>query len=419
MRRLSRQLWPGLLVVAAAWAALGAGRWHTVDTEHYEVSTDVSPAFTELVARHMEAIHREYALRFRGYGLKVHGRFQVKVYAREDDYELAVPPSLRGSHGAFVSKDRLLAAFKGDRTDEAVFRTLYHEGFHQFLFSSVSPEVPLWLNEGFAEYFAEATWNGRHFTTGQVPWIRLHVLREAFADGSYIPLRELFRMGNKQWLAHLREDEDEDQGPLLYCEAWSVVHFLLHAQGGRYRQRALGYLRLVADGMDHEAAFVKSFGSNVEGFEQAWRRYVMELEPDRDDVCAKNMGALAFLALEYYKDLDRFTSVEGLRRELMDNERVRWRMTTADGEVISGQDRRRVAALFKCPCDRSRSATSYVLLRNLRTGLPEIYCTHHPGIVLKAYYVRDEEGKIRTQVERIVRETLPPELARMLRRRTR
>jgi len=299
-------------VCACCWAqtvgAAPARTWHTVQSAHYEVSSDLGPVFTALVARHMEAIHREYELRFRGYGSRGHERFQVKVYARREDYDAAVPAPLRGSAGAFISGQRLLATFKGERTDEAVFRTLYHEGFHQFLHSCVARNVPMWLNEGFAEYFAEATWNGERFTTGRVPWVRLHVLRKAMAEGSYIPLRRLFAMGNREWLA--RAWGEEGEGALQYCEAWSVVHFLLHADGGRYRPRILGYLKLLSEGAESRGAFVKSFGSDVDGFERAWRRYVMQLRPGPDEVCARNLRVLAFAAMSYYRDPTRFGSLE-------------------------------------------------------------------------------------------------------------
>jgi len=270
----------------------------------------------------------------------------------------------------------------------------------------------LWINEGFAEYFAEATWNGRDFTTGQVPWVRVHVLKEALKGGTYIPLSRLFLMQADDWLASVRADES--QASVQYCEAWSVVHFLLHARGGRYRARALGYLGLIAEGMDYDRAFQESFGSNVEGFERAWRQYAMTLEPGPEDVCSKNMEVVAFVALRYYGDMDRFTSLERLRRDLLDSNRLEWQVATGWGEEISGKDKRRVTALFRCPYDRSWAAVSYVLLKNLRTGLPEIYCTHHPGIVMKAYYVAGAEPGREVEVERIVRATLPPALAKQL-----
>ena len=413
-------LWLGLVLCAAAAAAPpraaaappraaaapppAAGRQHRVSTDHYNVITDVSEGFTHLVAQHMEAIYKEYRRKLQGYDLKVHGRFEVRVFARRADYDAAVPAKLKGSRGAFISRSRCLWSFKEGRTDEATFRTLYHEGFHQFMYSCMTLGSPVWVNEGLAEYFGESTWNGRGFSTGQVPGARLRRVQDAIEDRSHIPLRTLFAMENDRWLGNLREDPD--RASLQYSEAWSVVHFLLHARGGKYRARLLGYLRNISAGMEQERAFRESFGTKVEPFQRAWAQYVLDLVPSPDDVCRGNMELVAFLALQTYGKPQRFTSIRKLRDNLLGG-RGSWTLTSADGETLSSRDARGVKGLFKCPHDRSDAPISYVLLRNRRAELPELYCTHHSGVVFRAHYVREEDGGYRAVVEQQVKATVP------------
>jgi len=405
-----------LCLLVSAAPTLGAGRVHEVKTRHYEVSTDVSERFAGLIAEHMESIYKEYERRFQGYDLKRHDRFAVRVFERRADYDRAMPPELVGSAGAFVSHMRLLAAFKEERTDEEVFRTLYHEGFHQFLYSCVAPDVPLWVNEGFAEYFSEATWNGRSFTTGQVPMKRLFVLQQAIRENSYIRLNELFAVESAAWLARMRAGQIESY--LQYCEAWSVVHFLIHSQRGKFRPRLLGYIKILAEGEDHEEAFAKSFGTNVSAFERAWLQYVQGLQPGRDEVCRNNLEVLAYMALAVNQDPRRLRSLEELHKALT-APNVQWEVRTPYGERITSDDRQRVASLFKCPYDRSRGATSYVLIGNDRTGLPEFYCLHHRGVVMRAYYVTGGDGRMAVRSEQIVTATLPDHIARKLRAKNR
>ncbi|MBS3763448.1 MAG: hypothetical protein KGZ25_09130, partial [Planctomycetes bacterium] len=64
--------------------------------------------------------------------------------------------------------------------------------------------------------------------------------------------------------------------------------------------------------------------------------------------------------------------------------------------------------------DRSKAKISYVLLKNKNTGLPELFCNHHKGVVVRGYYQRGENGKLQMKVETIVRATLPQELLRKL-----
>ncbi|MFW6457617.1 MAG: DUF1570 domain-containing protein [Planctomycetota bacterium] len=197
-------------------------------TRHYDVETDVSERFTKLVSQHMEEIYAEYRRRFREYELRTHDRFDVKVFEHRRDYERVVPDDLAGSTGAFVSDQKLLAACRDDQTSERVFQTLYHEGFHQFLFSNIRADVPLWVNEGFAEYFSESVWNGQRFVTGNVPAWRLRVLREAARRDELLPFSQLFKMEAQTWLGNVRKN----QASVQYSQAWSVIHFLCHAQGG-------------------------------------------------------------------------------------------------------------------------------------------------------------------------------------------
>ncbi|MDP6106856.1 MAG: DUF1570 domain-containing protein [Candidatus Brocadiia bacterium] len=392
-----------LMSSSAARAARVETRSYATETEHYRIHTDVSPEFAKLVGEHMEEIYEAYISRFRGFKIRRHGRFDVKVFTRKADYEAAVPPELQGSTGAFVSRDRLLAAYKGGRTDEVVFRTLYHEGFHQFMFTGIVRNPPLWVNEGMAEYFAEATWNGRSFSTGRVPARRLNTMRKALRRREHIPLANLFAMEDGAWLANVRAGQTEVS--LQYTEAWSVVHFLIHADGGSYRPRLLTYLRLLGDGTDRMRAFQESFGAGTAGLERAWTAYVMRLKVDPDDVCRRNLEALAHLAKLIHKDPRRFRSLVYLKSRLRDS-RSEWYVESSDGHRITSGRPGEVMGLFCCPRAKDRLAMSYLALKDPKTGLLLLACTKHRGVVMLARYVSKPDGTYVVGVEQVVRATL-------------
>lgn len=403
-----------LAVSAAAAGEREAGRFHEVQTDHYRVYTDLSERFTHLVGQHMEEIYREYERRFEGYDLKEHDRFRVRVFKRQSDYEDATPAELKGSVGSFISSRRLLAAYMGDHTEERVFKTLYHEGFHQFLWSAVGAKVPLWVNEGFAEYFSEAVWNGRRFSMGRVSGGRVEVIREALGNRQHIPLQELFRMENDGWLANVRGGDAR----LQYAQAWSVVHFLCHAGEGRHRRRLLGYIKMLADGTGRQKAFRSSFGTDMEGFEGAWSRYVSGLQPGPEEQCRSNMKVLLFMGRQIFDGPPNFTSLKKLRRAMLSDSH-RWHVTLGNGEKIRSSEKRRIVALFKCPLDRGRRESSYILLRNPETRLPELYCVHHSGNVIRAYFRGSGGGEYQERAQRVVSATLPHEVLRALKRRMR
>jgi len=376
-------------------------------TEHYMVTTDISPRFAEVVGRHMEEIYKEYSRRFATYG-EADGRFDVQVFGRQEDYWQHVPPDVKGSTGCFVERERLLAAHAEGRNPEEVLRTLYHEGLHQFVFQVISSRCPVWLNEGMAEYFSEATWNNHSFAVGQVPTDRLHVVQTAIREGTYVPFEKLFQMDPGHWIQNARMDAHAAQ--LNYSQAWSIVHFLVHADNGAYAGHLNKLLKAIAEGADQDEALEASFGPDLDlrAFEQAWAHHVMSLEPSPKFRCRDNMEAIMLLALHFYRDPREFEDVADLRRALLDNRSTRWEITRPDGQTISSSDPDRVARLFRCPFDDGNHDVSYLMVRNPRTGLPVLVCNHHPGIVLKAYYERTPSGT-RIQVQEEVRDLMTPE----------
>jgi len=394
----------GVIVAALSLApsALAGNGMIEYTTAHYSVKTDITPRFAAVIGDHMETIYREYARRFQGFG-EVEQRFDVKVFRTRRQYEEATGALAPGSTGAFIVHLKLLAAHAEGRTAEEVLRTLYHEGFHQFMYYAISKECPIWLNEGLAEYFSEATWNGKEFETGQVPSGRLHVIREAIRTGTYVPLHMLVTMSNEQWLQNCASNDH--RASIHYCQAWSLAQFLLHANGGRYAPMMSRFLRELADGHDQEEAFVASFGADLRAFEQTWARYVMSLRPSPKFTCRDNMEALMTLARSEYGDVRKFRSVSELRKKVRSS-RNRWSITFPTGKTFNSSDKQAVAALFRCPLDRSVRELSYFVVNDPKSGMPILVCTHHPGIVIKAYFQRQRSGELKVMVEEEVYETL-------------
>lgn len=396
-----------LLVLVAVALSAGAVRGRPdmfhYKTAHYSIETDISLRFARLVGNHMEEIYREYSRRFQSYGHMTQ-QFDVAVFRFEKDYLEAVPSRVKGSTGVFVPSKSLLAAHAEDRAAEEVLRTLYHEGFHQFMFHVVSQRCPIWLNEGLAEYFSEATWNGEGFTTGQVPSARLYVVKQAIRDGSHIRFSELLTMERRQWLQNVQTDSH--RASLHYSESWSIVHFLIHADGGRYVPMLEQFLREISEGKDQAKAFRSSFGTDLDAFERSWARYVMSLTPSPKFKCRENMEALMVLARLLYRDPRRFESVSTLRRDASSRGRYRWQMTRGTGERITSDDTQKVAQLFRCPYGQEDQELSYLLVRDLRNQMPVLVCNHHPGIIIKAYYKQTPDGALKVQVEEEVRDTV-------------
>jgi hypothetical protein len=104
---------------------------------------------------------------------------------------------------------------------------LRHECTHALL-HAVLPVVPLWLDEGLAEYFEVAP--------GQ----------RAFDNPYLSKIRWRNRLGMTPQLANLEKQGDvEDMGAAEYRDAWAWVHFMLHgpAEAGDELKRFLADLQ--------------------------------------------------------------------------------------------------------------------------------------------------------------------------------
>ncbi|MBL9163663.1 MAG: hypothetical protein JNL18_13095 [Planctomycetaceae bacterium] len=158
-------------------------------------------------------------------------QIHVHLFADETDYKRHVSrrfPGFPERRAIFVQTDRELAVYA--TWGEAVAEDLRHEVAHGYLHASV-PNLPLWLDEGLAEYF--------EVSRGRDGVNRLHVdyLRGQLAVGGWRP--------NLPRLEQLIEAGELTQ--LDYAESWLWVHFLLHSEAGR-ETLLTGYLASLRPG---------------------------------------------------------------------------------------------------------------------------------------------------------------------------
>ena len=398
------------LLVAAAVPAVGAGGTIEIRSKHYRIETDVGRRFARVARQHMENMLSAYRRTMPQFGQSLDQTFHVKIFRRQSDYNEVAPSMAHGSGGIFMSHKRMLAAFMENRTPDSVFRTLYHEGFHQYLYQTVGPRAPLWVNEGLAEYFAEGTWNGNGFTLGQVPLKRLHVLRKAIRRNNIVPLNRLVEMDTKEWTRNIRINKS--RASLQYSEAWSFVHFLLHGAGSGGGRRLMNYLKALSRGTDADRAFQEHFGGDMRALQAAWKKYVFRLQPSAKSLCKRNLRLLTSMAREVGSGPRDLPSVQKLSRQLLRNRSMKWSVKGPHGSSFSSENRDRAARLFRCPADRNRQDASYRVGPSV-SGSVTYYCTHHRGIILRAYLAL-QEGRIRVQVEERVVDTLDRNVRRAL-----
>jgi len=187
----------------------------------------------------------------------------------------------RNTGGVFFSRsgETGLATFIEGQERSRMLSTLRHEGFHQFAHARIGDTLPIWVNEGLAEYFGHGAIVRGRLRVGFAPSAPLERVRMGVENDFSYSFGEMLSMTNEQWGEIVRQGGAN--AGLLYDQAWLMTHFLVHGDGGRYTKAFEKYLKLVADGTDSLRAFADAFGSSdTVAFENAWIRWLEEATPD-------------------------------------------------------------------------------------------------------------------------------------------
>jgi hypothetical protein len=210
------------------------------------------------------------------------------------------------------SGDAVLAFWTESLPARRVQHVIQHEGFHQFAWSRFGTDLPMWVNEGLAEFFGQAVLVGDGFLLGQASPRTVDNLREAVEMGTFVPLAEMLSMTGRQWNDRLKSG---DAG-IYYDQAWSMVHFLVYGDGGRYQQSFERYLRLLNNAVEPNVAFRQVFGDKILAFEQSWKRHAAAAQPGAFITALERIEFLAEGALELSRRGIVPTSLDEMKEQL-------------------------------------------------------------------------------------------------------
>lgn len=256
---------PALLVVGACLAQQGLRQR---ETRYYVIHSDLPADVLREAELRVDLMAAEYAARTRGFAGAVNRKFPFYLFSEAGDYYNA--GGLPGSAGVFDGK-RLMAIAAEGRTD-STWHVVQHEGFHQFVDAAIGRNLPIWCNEGLAEYFGSAIFTGSDYVCGVVPPDRLKRVQRWIEAGHTASVKEMMTKTHDEWNAQLNL--------VNYDQAWSMIHFLAHGDGGRYQKAFNKFLKLVSGGEAWEPSWAASFGYGVKSFEARWKEYWSSMEAE-------------------------------------------------------------------------------------------------------------------------------------------
>jgi tetratricopeptide (TPR) repeat protein len=245
---------------------------------HYIVMTDMSVDKTVLYGTRLEAAYKFYSETFKDvFTEEKRPKPRVAIFNTREAYltygELTLSNRQEWTLGYFHPFYRELLLFE-DVDQEATLQTLYHEAFHQFMALMV-PKAPFWYNEGIAEFMGGIKVEVNK-TQSKI------VERARILDGRLKGLKMSLNFALKFEDIMMQTPAQFYSGPVSfkYAQAWSMVHFLYEASGGKHRSKIEAYFKKLKDGGSPRDAFDTAFGDGkVDDLQKEWLEYVKKMEP--------------------------------------------------------------------------------------------------------------------------------------------
>jgi tetratricopeptide (TPR) repeat protein len=171
--------------------------------------------------------------------------------------------------GYFFSQDDINYLVVNIENGEIGFSTIFHEYAH-FLISNSLGQVPVWANEGLAQFYEsfEERDSGRIAIIGTPIGDHVAVLR----NSTPIPIRDLIAVDSESPIYN----EGSRRG-VFYAQSWALMHYLIMGNGQKRTPQLVEYLKQIRAGTAPDAAFKAAFGADLAVLDKELRNYVTQV----------------------------------------------------------------------------------------------------------------------------------------------
>jgi Flp pilus assembly protein TadD len=258
-----------LLPCGRAWGASDSNlRWIEVRSPHFLVATNAGEKEARRIADQFEQIralfHAEFA------NLRIDPAQPVLILAakNENTMKMLLPEDweVKGHvHPAGLyqqGEDKHYVILRLDSAGDNPYHALYHEYTHALLHLNFT-ELPLWLEEGLAEFYGNSRLGEKESRVGTIDEGHLYIL----GQNKLLPIETLLNV--QQGSPYYNE---ANQASVFYAESWALVHYLLLDPEARQQQLMQKFVAAWNKGGTQseaaQAAFgdLKRFGQVIEAY---------------------------------------------------------------------------------------------------------------------------------------------------------
>jgi hypothetical protein len=254
--------------------SLGKG-YRLFQSRHFVIYTAGSPRYAELLTRTLDAYKEAFFRRYRdSFRLaEIEGTIQVFLFKNHEDFQNYGLKDLRqdlSNNAGFYNPANKTIAIISNMDPHEDIRSILHEGTHMIFDLSAgkydSQWTP-WFSEGTACYFEQSRFGQGAIHFGGLHPAHLAIARRAIETGTYVSLRDLLRAPPSAFTS--------EGNAIYYSESALLTYYLLHGEGGKYRDRFFRYFLVERKpGRASPDDFEEAFQVDLEELERNWIAFV-------------------------------------------------------------------------------------------------------------------------------------------------
>ena len=231
-------------------------KWVYASSDHFEVFTTAGERPARDALTQFERIHGFFT-DYLKFTVKSGRRTRLIIFSNEREFAPYRPNEFATAFYQGGARDTIVM-----RSPDADGPLVVHEYAHLIVRHS-GASLPLWLNEGVAEFYSTVSFVGDNVTIGLVPEGRLRYLVEG---ARLMELKRLFEVDRRS-----PEYTTKAHAGLFYSQSWALTHMLL--TDARYRSNSPRFMELISSGTPAAAALQAAFGKSDELVYKDLERY--------------------------------------------------------------------------------------------------------------------------------------------------
>lgn len=253
----------------------------TLNSEHYDLRTNISSKFMVEMKNFMEAAYPEYEKFFKK---PIHQRIEIYAFRTFEDYKnycINEGYNKQIKAGGFAeSKNYRGVGYKRIQNDskeafDELWRTLIHEGTHvyHFLVAPKLQDAPSWYMESISTQFEGHYWDGKTLKVDHISKSRYNWIKTKLQSKEHMAWNDLFNSNSTTLI-----NTNSFNAMTFYSEAWSIYYYFMHTPNIKIKRKFEQFVLDMNDGLckNPNTAFTDTFGDLIIQLENDWKNYILK-----------------------------------------------------------------------------------------------------------------------------------------------